>query len=647
MSGPGQRSHTTSFLSLMLIAFSLYAGAAHAAGADKPFAASYYDALLAGTKSAQKELPTMAKAGEIVAQRVIAGGDLYIASVRFDFVSEGMGRSGGLMLLREYSPNVELSKKDAVIFSWSNSDPAQDLALAQKLQSTGAYVIGIGPKPADANGDQLLNSLSVFLESSAPLPPDVLRRFKGQAYPIVSQQNLTLLWAFTGEVVSALTRRGQMPVMYQSVLVPGARERNLALRGQKLHKENVVPAIPAGQLGQAYLNILGDLFAAVGKDETAAIEKVAQACVDTLRDGHQVDAWLISHYPHHQPGAPGDPQTIRSFARISGEVPQIPEVRTMLKPGDLFLFIGYYRRPSEVYEVAKGIGAKIVEVISGMGKPETAPPQPDYVIQPKWPFGDALVTVPNYDVKILPSSGVMQASIWWAIVGSVVAEEEKIADTIRSMKFAQVRPGIFQMGSDSGDADQQPAHQVTLTRPFEMQTTQVTQAQWEAVMGSNPSEFKGSDRPVDNVTWNDAQDFISKLNARSDGSVYRLPTEAEWEFACRAGTKNESAGNLDDSAWYLKNSGRQTHPVAQKQPNAWGLSDMNGNVWEWVQDYHAKYSAVPSTDPQGPASGSSRGARGCGWGGAASICTCTFRESLAPIRRDGALGFRLARTREK
>src|SRR5437667_5221339 len=110
---------------------------------------------------------------------------------------------------------------------------------------------------------------------------------------------------------------------------------------------------------------------------------------------------------------------------------------------------------------------------------------------------------------------------------------------------------------------------------------EVTQAQWESVMERNPSRFRGADRPVEQVSWNDVQQFLQKLNARGDGYRYRLPAEAEWEYAARAGTSGPYAGNLDAMAWYEQNSGKQTHPVGQKQPNAWGLYDMHGNVWEW------------------------------------------------------------------
>ena len=134
----------------------------------------------------------------------------------------------------------------------------------------------------------------------------------------------------------------------------------------------------------------------------------------------------------------------------------------------------------------------------------------------------------------------------------------------------------------------QPVHTVTLTRAFYLQTTEVTQGQWRAIMGSNPSQFRGCDRcPVENVSWDDIQVFLARLNAAEPDADFRLPTEAEWEYACRAGTTGAFGGTgvLDDMGWTFTNSGNHTHEVATKQPNAWGLYDMHGNVWEWVQDW--------------------------------------------------------------
>jgi formylglycine-generating enzyme required for sulfatase activity len=213
------------------------------------------------------------------------------------------------------------------------------------------------------------------------------------------------------------------------------------------------------------------------------------------------------------------------------------------------------------------------------------------------------------------------------------------------LRFVQIPAGSFDMGSDSPKAfDQNPVHQVTISHAFELQTTEVTQAQWTAVMGNNPSHFKGDDLPVDSVSWDDAQQFIGKLNELDPGKNYRLPTEAEWEYACRAGTKDPRYGDPDAIAWWHGNSGEQTHAEGQKQPNAWGLYDMIGNVWELCSDWKAPYPSGAVTDPTGPSSGYYyRVSRGGSWFDVRSALNATFRSSPEPGYRGNSLGFRLAR----
>jgi formylglycine-generating enzyme required for sulfatase activity len=203
------------------------------------------------------------------------------------------------------------------------------------------------------------------------------------------------------------------------------------------------------------------------------------------------------------------------------------------------------------------------------------------------------------------------------------------------------------MGSENGYADEKPVHRVRISRAFEMGKYEVTQAQWQAVMGSNPSLFKGANLPVESASWNDAQQFIQKLNARNDGYIYRLPTEAEWEYACRASSTGDYAGNLDAMAWYDKNSGGKTHPVGQKQPNDWGLHDMHGNVLEWCQDWYDDnyYAQSQNVDPRGSATGSFRALRGGSWYRGARYCRSAIRHRLTPDFSLNRLGFRLVRTR--
>ena len=178
-----------------------------------------------------------------------------------------------------------------------------------------------------------------------------------------------------------------------------------------------------------------------------------------------------------------------------------------------------------------------------------------------------------------------------------------------NIEFIKIAPGEFMMGCSVGDIDcnddERPTHPVQITKPFEIGKYEVTQAQWQAVMGSNPSTIKGDDRPVETITKTEAQDFLTKLNARNDGYHYRLPTEAEWEYAARAGSTAPYAGTLNEIGWYAGNSEDETHPVGKKKPNAWGLYDMEGNVREWVEDRYARdyYSHSPVADPTGPAAG--------------------------------------------
>ena len=225
--------------------------------------------------------------------------------------------------------------------------------------------------------------------------------------------------------------------------------------------------------------------------------------------------------------------------------------------------------------------------------------------------------------------------------------------TRTEMEFVRVQPGEFLMGCSPSDnecdSNEQPSHQVRITQAFEIGKYEVTQGQWQSVMGTDPSMFKGSNLPVENVSWQDAKQFLEKMNDRNDGYQYRLPTEAEWEYAARAGITGAYSGSLDDMGWYEKNSGDQTHPVGQQQPNAWGLYDVHGNVWEWVEDWYGAryYRSSPASNPTGPPAGLFRVARGGSWRDDAAYSRLTFRSVAAPGYAQGTsdvdIGFRCVR----
>jgi formylglycine-generating enzyme required for sulfatase activity len=222
------------------------------------------------------------------------------------------------------------------------------------------------------------------------------------------------------------------------------------------------------------------------------------------------------------------------------------------------------------------------------------------------------------------------------------------------MEFVWIPPGSFLMGSEKASlmelfmGDTKPVHQVTIGEGFYMGKYQLTQAQWQQVMGNNPSHFKGENLPVETVSWYEAIDFIAKLNAKNDGYTYRLPSEAEWEYAARAGTTGEYAGDLDAMAWYSTvyagNAGNQTHPVGSKLPNAFGLFDMHGNVWEWCEDwYHNSYSGAPVDGSAWLSGGKQkyRVLRGGSWFHLSNGCRSSYRFRDAPGTRGGTIGLRV------
>lgn len=228
---------------------------------------------------------------------------------------------------------------------------------------------------------------------------------------------------------------------------------------------------------------------------------------------------------------------------------------------------------------------------------------------------------------------------------------DKPVNTSLGIKLMPLAAGEFFMGSSSQEVGRQPdetLHRVRISKPFLLSITAVTQGQWTAVMNGNPSHFKGDDQlPVEMVSWNDAKEFCRKLSVK-EGRAFRLPTEAEWEYACRSGTQTRFSGGDSDSslgqvAWFRGKSSEKTHPVGEKRANAWGLHDMHGNIAEWCEDvYNEDYPSGTVQDPKGPKLGRYRVARGGSWIGNPHFCRAATRDWFIPDTQSLFIGFRVA-----
>ncbi|MDR1165121.1 MAG: formylglycine-generating enzyme family protein [Deltaproteobacteria bacterium] len=243
-------------------------------------------------------------------------------------------------------------------------------------------------------------------------------------------------------------------------------------------------------------------------------------------------------------------------------------------------------------------------------------------------------------------------------LGGLIWEGETRAQEFRNavgMEFIYIAPGSFFMGEDAGtfgppERDETPQHRVYLNKGFYLGKFEVTQREWETVMGWNRSAFPWPANPVDSVSHEEAQEFIARLNRLEGAAYYRLPTEAEWEYCARAGSSSfysygSDPRRLGKVAWHSANSSRSTHAVGALIPNPWGLYDIHGNIWEWTGDWHQEnyYQESPFNDPQGPLKGTAKVFRGCGWDSDHYRCRVTYRNFMAPNNYNSYVGLRVLR----
>jgi formylglycine-generating enzyme required for sulfatase activity len=308
--------------------------------------------------------------------------------------------------------------------------------------------------------------------------------------------------------------------------------------------------------------------------------------------------------------------------------------------------------PTKSLDLGNGVKLEMVLIPAGkftMGTPE---PESVWIGRTVLAAGGlaALVMIAVLLVRAIRQRRRPQFSLRWLILLVAVLGVAQYG----GIRWWRALDAWYNFRSDEG-----PAHEVTISTPYYMGKCEVTQEQYRQVTGTNPSQFKGRDLPVECVSWDEAQEFCKKATrtpgfqpAPGEGKMaavhlaVRLPTEAEWEYACRAGTttrfcSGDADADLESVAWCGWNSGDTTHSVGQKAPNSWGLHDMHGNVWEWCQDLYEPYKAEPVVDPQGPAQGADRVSRGGSWIFAPRVCRSAIRLRNDPEARDYHIGFRV------
>ncbi len=271
------------------------------------------------------------------------------------------------------------------------------------------------------------------------------------------------------------------------------------------------------------------------------------------------------------------------------------------------------------------------------------------------PVLDEMVSRSLAQIQSNRTSGLIQSGS--ELVAPLKAGDEREFEIAPGVKIVMcwIPPGDFLMGSpedEEGRGDDETQHRVKITQGFWLAKTPITQAQWRAVMGKNPSFFRGDNRPVETVSWHDIcgnesrkGGFLGRLNQLASADCrFDLPTEAQWEYGARAGSNGPYAGDLDEMAWYSKNSGEETHSVGLKKANGWGLHDMPGNVREWCADWFAKYNVNAVEDPSGPPLGLGRVYRGGSWNNGANGCRLANRYNFNPFYTYNNLGFRIARS---
>lgn len=376
-------------------------------------AAVYLDFMLTNLDQIEANLPAVTRAAEAVADRLAAGGQLFIGGSQTGFATEGYYRAGGLMLLKYYQAGLDLTAQDTVLLG--SLQPDEDLQLVRKLRERQVATVVFGPSHARG----LRAQADYFLPSFAPAEDAILRLtgWDEALCPTAPVANVTNLWVFTAELVGALTRRGKMPTMFQSVMAEGGRDRNARYLPEAFHATHAVPAQPPGALGRAYLRAIRTQLQGLQRTQLPQLRQAGERIAQARAAGHAAYVMPIGHYPPDEVGRAGDPSLL-------GKLPDSlkpEELKEKLKPGDVLFYLGYTWMPTDLLKAAKEAGATTICAIAGGGGWTVDPQWVDLYLDPQWRLGDAAVELPGYDVNILPPSGVLQTVIYWSVVGEAAA----------------------------------------------------------------------------------------------------------------------------------------------------------------------------------------------------------------------------------
>jgi hypothetical protein len=365
-------------------------------------ARAYVGQLLDCLEAGERGLPQVTGAAETVAERLAAGGKLWLAGSYEGFVIEAYYRAGGMMNATRLKSADEPANGDVVLVGAIVPGHAADAQTLAAARNAGALAVLLAPE--DLPGPHM------YLSPHAPSGATA------GGVPLVSPALTVKLWTFTGELVGALTRLGKMPPMFQSVVVPGGRERNEAHLGLAWEPETV-PPVAAGELGGRYLTGLRSRLEKLRDTQMPLFGEAGRLAAQTLATGHTVWYVGVGHLPPYEPGQPGDPDL--TAAMPNGI--EADKAAEKVSAGDLVLYVGYYEPFGPWVEAIHGAGARIVTVLSGTPQRPAAEMGADINIDGCWPYGDALVQVPGYDVDILPPSGVVQAAAYWMLVAQIAA----------------------------------------------------------------------------------------------------------------------------------------------------------------------------------------------------------------------------------